>query len=119
MLTRSWKTLNCSYNKFKCHFAQTWKEADIVLLPKQKSVRDVNEHLRSISPTSIASRVAEDFIIKSFSKPAVLKTIDKNQFGTIPKSSTTHALISMLHNWNSQTDGSGSTVWVVLFSFKN
>ena len=110
------KILNCSYSE--CHFPQTWKEADIVPLPKQNPVRDINKHLRPVSLTSIASRIAEDFVVQDFIKPAVLKRIDKNQFGSIPKSSTTHALISMLHNWNSQTDRSGSTVRVVLFDFK-
>jgi hypothetical protein len=43
--------------------------------------------------------------------------MDINQFGTIPKSSTTHALISMIHKWKKQTDGSGSMVQVVLFYF--
>ena len=44
--------------------------------------------------------------------------IDSNQFGTIPKSSTTHALTSMLHIWNKQTDGNGFDVRIVLFDFK-
>ena len=42
-----------------------------------------------------------------------------NEFGTIPKSSTTHALTSMLHIiWNKQTDVNGSAVRIVLFDFK-
>ena len=64
------------------------------------------------------SKVAEDFVVESFVKPAVMKQIDSKQFGTIPQSSTTHALISMIHTWNKQTDGNGSVVRVVLFDFK-
>jgi hypothetical protein len=62
--------------------------------------------------------VAEDFV-ENFVKPVVLRKIDINQFGTIPKSSTTHALISMIHKWKKQTDGNGSMVQVVQFDFNN
>ena len=36
----------------------------------------------------------------------------------LPKSWTTHALVSTIDNWNKLTDGNGSTVRVVLFDFK-
>ena len=41
----------------------SWKEADIVPVPKQRIVKDVSEHLRPISLTPILSKVAEEFII--------------------------------------------------------
>jgi hypothetical protein len=47
-----------------------------------------------------------------------LKEIDETQFGTVPKSSTTQALISMVHEWTKYTDGNGSSVRVVLFDFR-
>ena len=47
-----------------------------------------------------------------------MKEIDETQFGTVPKSSTTQALISMVHEWTKHTDGNGSTVRVVLFDFR-
>ena len=108
--------LNSSFREV-C-FPKSWKNADIVPLPKLKPVKEINQHLRPISLTSIVSKVAEDFVVESFIKPAVLQKIDRNQFGTIPRSSTTHALISMIHNWNKLTDGNGSTERVVLFDFK-
>ena len=39
------------------------------------------------------------------------------QFGTVPKSSTTHALISVLHSLYSATDGTGAMARMVLFDF--
>ena len=48
----------------------------------------------------------------------MLKKIGANQFGCVPKSSTTHALISMMHEWIKHTDGNGSTVRVVLFDYR-
>ena len=40
----------------------------------------------------LISKIAEDFVVEDFVKPAVLQRIDPNQFGTIPKSSPTYAL---------------------------
>jgi hypothetical protein len=80
------------------------EKEDIVPLPKQKPVKNVNKHLRPISLISVVSKMAEDFVVKNFVKSAVPRKIDRNQFGTISISSTTHALISMIHKWKKQTD---------------
>ena len=50
--------------------------------------------------------------------PAILQIIDPCQFGAIPKSSTAHALISMIHNWTQATDATGAAVRVVWFDYK-
>ena len=49
-------------------------------------------------------------------KPAIIKSVDPNQFGTIPGSSTVMPLISMLHWWLGDTDGTDTknvcvTLW--------
>ena len=49
---------------------------------------------------------------------SILKKIGDNQFGAIPESSTTPALISMVHSWNKHTDVTGSTVRVVFFDYR-
>ena len=107
---------NCSYREGKLPLS--WKNADIVPVPKQKPAKDVNKDLRPISLTPILSKVAEEFVIQECVKPAILKEIDSCQYGSIPKSSTTQALISMVHAWTKYTDGNGSTVRVVLFDYK-
>jgi len=96
----------------------SWKHADVVPIPKQTPVLDVNKHLRPISLTPVLSKVAEEFVVEHHIKPAVMKSIDPRQFGTIPGSSTTEALISMIHTWNGGTDGNGATARVILFDFK-
>ena len=96
----------------------SWKSADTVPIPKQKPIKDVNKHLRPISLTSILSKVAEEFVVAEYLRPSILKKIGDNQFGAIPKSSTTHALISLVHSWAKHTDGTGSTVRVVLFDYR-
>ena len=69
-----------------------WKMADVVSLIKVKSVTDVSKHLRPISLTPALSKIAEEFIVAMYIGPAILSIIDPDQFGAIPKSSTTHAL---------------------------
>jgi hypothetical protein len=56
--------------------------------------------------------------VKLYVAPAVLEIIDPSQFGAIPKSSTVHALISMIHHWAQATDSTGAAVRVVLFDYK-
>ena len=95
--------------------ALSWKEADIVPGPKQRPIQDVNKRLRHISLTPILSKIAEDYFVHDFVMPAVLTKIDKTQYGTIPKSCTTHALFSMIHNWHVSSDGNAAAIRVVLF----
>ena len=48
-------------------------------------------------------------------KLAVFSKIDPQQFGTVHKFSTTHALISIIHSWAKSTDGNGSTTTTTAF----
>ena len=102
----------------ECHVPQPWKNADIIPIPKNKPITDINDHLRPISLTPILSKFAEEFVAEQHLKPAILVKIDENQFGTIPNSSTTYALISMLPPWNRSTDANGSTNRIILFDFR-
>ena len=108
--------LNASY-KQQC-LPSIWKLANVSPLPKVKLVQNLKRELRPISLTPNISKVAEDFVVKDYVKPAILKKIDSNQYGTIPKSSTTSALLSMIHNWTSGLDGTGSTIRVILFDYQ-
>ena len=51
-------------------------------------------------------------------KPVMLSVIDLSQFGFIPGSCTTFALISMFHQWLGATDSTGSTVRTALLDFR-
>ena len=73
-----------------------WKLADVILIPKQ----------------------AEKVVVKQFIKPAILKVVDPNQYGTMPKSSATFPLISIVHNVAKATDGNGALVRLVLLDFR-
>lgn len=76
--------LGCSF-KESC-LPPSWKSAEVVPVPKEKPVKDVNKHLRPISLTPVLSKIAEEFIVKEHVKPAVVEKIAENQYGTIPKS---------------------------------
>ena len=108
--------LNSSYKEQK--LPSPWKLADVVPLPKQKPVEDLSKHLRPISLTPTISKLAEEFVVATQVGPAVLKKIDYDQYGGIPESSTSFALISMFHHWSQATDGTGAAVRVVLFDYR-
>ena len=108
--------LNSSFAE--CRLPTSWKSADIVPIPKQKPIKDVNKHLRPNSLIAVLSKVAEEFVVEERLKLAILKKIGENQYGAIPNSSTTQALISMVYSWTKYTDGTGSTVRVVLFDYR-
>ena len=52
-------------------------------------------HLPDTKPV----KIAKDYVVDTYVKPAVLSKVDPQQFGTVPKSSTTYTLINMIHSW--------------------
>ena len=65
--------LNCSYREGKLPIQ--WKEANVIAVPKQKPVKDINNHLRPISLTPILSKIAEEYVVDRYVKPSVLKNV--------------------------------------------
>ena len=63
------------------------------------------------------SKIAEDYVV-DYIKPTILSKLDEHQYGTVPGSNTTIALISMLHERLSKTDGNDATVRAVLVDFR-
>ncbi|CAB4003785.1 Hypothetical predicted protein, partial [Paramuricea clavata] len=108
--------LNLSYQENR--LPSSWKLADVTPLLKQKPVRVINKDLRPISLTPIISKLAEEVVVAQFIKRAIHKVVDPKQFGTVPKSSTTHVLISIVHIVSKATDGNGALVRLVLLDFK-
>lgn len=62
--------------------------ANVIPLPKVKQVLDLKKELRPISLTPDLSKIAEDFIVSGYIKPALEEEVALNQFGTITGSST-------------------------------
>lgn len=110
------RILNSSYREQL--LPKAWKLADVPPLPKKKPVEDLNKDLRPISLTPCISKIAEEFVVNDYVKPAVMRVVHTNQYGAIPKSSTTHALLSMIHDWSAGTDGNGAAVRAILFDYR-
>ena len=62
-----------------------WKMADVTPLPRKKPVVDIQKELRPISLTPCISKVAEEFVVDGFLKPAVMNILDDNQPSQIPQ----------------------------------
>ena len=58
--------LDCSYRE--CRVPQSWKEANIIAIPKKKPITDINNHLHPISLTPILSKLAEEFVVEQHLK---------------------------------------------------
>ena len=110
------KIINSSYTENK--LAPIWKKANIIPVPKVTPAHDINQHLRPISLTPLLSKVAEEFVVIKHLKPAILKVLDVNQYGVIPGSSTSQALIKMIHKWSEATDGARASVRIVLVDYQ-
>ena len=110
------KIINSSFKEQR--LPKIWKFADVSPLPKVKPVEDLKKHLRPISLTPCLSKVAEECVVVDYVKSAVLNVLDPSQYGAVPKSSTTQALIHMLHHWTKGCDGNGATVRVTLYDYK-
>ena len=78
------KILNLSFHEQSLPTAR--KMADVAPLPKKKPVNILEKDLRPISLTPCVSKVAEEFIVEDYVKPAVLEVIDKSQYATIDHS---------------------------------
>ena len=107
---------NASFRE--CKVPRVWKIADVPPVPKAKNITDFNKDLRPISLTSTLSKIAENLIIEYELKSKLLRKMDPMQFGFIPGSNTTLALISMMHTWLDALDGTGSTVRVALLDYR-
>ena len=110
------KILHASFKEQRLPLS--WKLADVTPLPKKKPVQILKKDLRPISLTPCISKVAEEFVVRDYIMPAVLDNLDMNQYGAVPRSSTTFALLDMLHVWSEGTDGNGATIRTILFDYR-
>ena len=79
---------------------------------------NIQKEFRPISLTPCISKVAEEFVVDGFVKPAVMKILNDNQYGAIPNSSTIMVLISILYSWSLNTHGNGATVRTLLLDYR-
>ena len=81
----------------------TWKEANIIPVPKVSPPQSIEADLRPISLTSTLGKLLESFV-GSWIMQNIGSKIDNSQYGALKKKSTTHALVDMTHHWHSAVD---------------
>ena len=75
-----------------------WKCADVFPIAKISKPMSVDYDLRPISLTTTLSKVLEDFVF-GWLRPVIMPQLGTRQFGEIKNSSTTHALVRVIHEW--------------------
>ena len=80
-----------------------WKSADVVPVPKVNPPQRLEKDLRPISLTPVICKTQESFMF-SWVWDIIKLKIDKGQFGALKGTSSTHALITMVHDWLTATD---------------
>ena len=92
----------------------SWKQADILPIPKVPQVTSLVKHLRPIALTPVLSKVLESFVV-SWMRRATVHS--ETQFGDIKDSSTTLALITMLHHALQRLERKNTYARILLIDF--
>ena len=93
---------------------QIWKDAIIAPIPKETPATITK--LRPISLTALLAKTCEGFISKWVLED-IQKSIDRNQYGSIKGSSTTHCLIELLDVFYRGTDKADTVGTLVVTDF--
>ena len=92
-----------------------WKKADVIPIQKVKNLNYVTD-LRPISLTPTLAKICERFIADWLMK-SIIDKIDKRQYGSLKRSSTTHALLSFIHHLLSRSDEQKNVIRIFLLDF--
>ena len=90
------------------------KQAEILSIPKVSQVTSLAKHLRPIALTPALSKVLESFVV-SWMRRATVHS--ETQFGGIKDSSTTLALITMLHYVLQRLEKNNTYARILLIDF--
>lgn len=85
-----------------------WRGADVVSLVKNSPLRDITKDLRPISLTANLMKILES-IVGEWLWDILRPHIRNDQYGAVKGSSTTHALVDMLHHWYEAAERGKST----------
>ena len=93
---------------------QVWKDATVVPVPKEMPAQIAK--LRPISLTALLAKVSERFVSR-WVLDDLSSSIDRNQYGSIKGSSTTHCLVELLDVLYKGTDKLNSVGTLVVTDF--
>ena len=88
----------------------------IIPLPKIDPPVSIDKDIRPISLKPIAAKVVES-IVMEWVDDTIVSNVDPKQFGGLPGTSTTDALVEMAHKWYEATDTRNTYVRIVLLDF--
>ena len=98
------------------HVPSLWKCANVLPLGKVSQPRSIKSDLRLISLTAVLSKVLEGFVF-NWLTAIILPHVDPFQFGCVKKSSTTHALVHLIHQWLAATETPQTVVRSCMIDF--
>ena len=98
------------------HVPKLWKSAEVLPLAKTAQPQSIDSDLRPISLTPVISKVLEGFVFNWIAR-IVMPHIDPYQFGSVKRSSTTHALVHLLHNWLSALEEPNTFIRTCMIDF--
>jgi len=81
----------------------TWKAANTVPVAEVHPPRDIHTDLGPISLTPTLAKIFESFV-GSWILDSIQNKLGNDQFGVLKGRSTTHALVSMTHQWSCALD---------------
>ncbi len=99
------------------HVPALWKSADVCPLPKVKPPKRMDKDLRPISLTPVLCKGSEYFV-REWMMDIIKDFIDPHQFGSLPGSCTSYALIESLHQWLACLETPGKAIRVLLLDYK-
>ena len=93
-----------------------WKKADVIPIQKVKNLNDISTDLRPISLTPTLAKICERFIAEWLMK-LIIDKIDKRQYGSLKRSSKTHAILSFIHHLLSRSHEPKNVIRILLLDF--
>ena len=98
------------------HVPSLWKCANVIPINKVPRPTSINSDFRPISLTPVLSKILEGFVFEWLAA-IIMPHIDPYQYGCVKKSSTTHALVHLIHQWLSATETPKSVIRSCLIDF--
>ena len=98
------------------YLPQVWRSSYVSPLPKCTPIVSVEKGIRPISLTPILCKELESYPVK-WLMDCVRSQIDPRQFGTVNGSSTVHALVELMHQLFTATDGAKNFARILLLDY--
>ena len=93
-----------------------WKCANVIPINKVPRPTSINTDFRPFSLTPVLSKILDGFVFEWLAA-IIMPNIDPYQYGYVKKSSTTHALVHLIHHWLNATEAPNTVIRSCLINF--